>query len=41
MGKLTERPCQRPDEQVIEDLNVLPRTPSEELIASVWGQVLG
>ena len=30
-----------PDEQVIEDLNVLPRTPSEELIASVWGQVLG
>ncbi|HCF52247.1 MAG TPA: non-ribosomal peptide synthetase, partial [Bacillus sp. (in: Bacteria)] len=25
----------------IEDLNVLPRTPSEELIASVWSQVLG
>ncbi len=41
MGKSTERALPAPDEQAIEDLNVLPRTPSEELIASVWGQVLG
>lgn len=40
-GKIDRKALPAPDEQVIEDLNVLPRTPSEELIASVWGQVLG
>lgn len=40
-GKIDRKALPAPDEQAIEDLNVLPRTPSEELIASVWSQVLG
>ncbi|XKK36737.1 phosphopantetheine-binding protein [Bacillus sp. A17A.1] len=40
-GKIDRKALPIPDEQAIGDLNVLPRTPSEELIASVWGQVLG
>ena len=30
-GKIDRKALPAPDEQVIEDLNVLPRTPSEEL----------
>ncbi|TKI81866.1 non-ribosomal peptide synthetase, partial [Bacillus wiedmannii] len=40
-GKIDRKALPAPDDQAIGDLNVLPRTPSEELIASVWGQVLG
>lgn len=40
-GKIDRKALPAPDEQAIEDLNVLPRTPSEELIASVWSKVLG
>ncbi|MCM3538297.1 non-ribosomal peptide synthetase [Priestia endophytica] len=40
-GKIDRKALPAPDEQPTGDLNVLPRTPSEELIASVWAQVLG
>ena len=40
-GKIDRKALPAPDEQPMGDFNVLPRTPTEELIASVWSQVLG
>ncbi|MEH6979171.1 amino acid adenylation domain-containing protein, partial [Bacillus pseudomycoides] len=40
-GKIDRKALPAPEGQPMGEFNVLPRTPSEELIASVWSQVLG
>ncbi|MDM5294858.1 amino acid adenylation domain-containing protein [Peribacillus simplex] len=40
-GKIDRKALPEPEGQPMGAFNVLPRTPSEELIAAVWSQVLG
>ncbi|PDZ09110.1 non-ribosomal peptide synthetase [Bacillus pseudomycoides] len=40
-GKIDRKALPAPEGQSMGEFNVLPRTSSEELIASVWSQVLG